>query len=90
MHLSKSEVKRDQKVIVGQLIARTGNTGRTTGPHLHYEIRINDRPVNPLKVELPSSNHPNLAREQREAFANNVKILRNDLQNDRLAIARSK
>ena len=90
MHLSKSEVKRDQKVIVGQLIARTGNTGRTTGPHLHYEIRINDRPVNPLKVELPSSNHPNLAREQREAFANNIKILRNDLQNDRLAIARSK
>lgn len=87
MHLSKSEVKKGEKIIVGQVIARSGNTGRTTGPHLHYEIRINDQPVNPLKVELPSSSHPNLAREQREAFANNVKILRADLQNDRLAAA---
>lgn len=90
MHLSKSEVKKGQKVLVGQLIARSGNTGRTTGPHLHYEIRINDRPVDPLKVELPSSNHPNLAREQREAFANNVKLLRSELLNDKLAAVQAK
>lgn len=88
MHLSKTEVKRDQKVRVGQVIARTGNTGRTTGPHLHYEVRINDHPVNPLKIDLPNSNQTNLAREQREAFANNVKVLRAELRNDRLALHR--
>lgn len=88
MHLSKTEVKREQKVRVGQVIARTGNTGRTTGPHLHYEIRINDHPVNPLKVDLPNSNQTNLAREQREAFANNVRVLRAELRNDRLALHR--
>lgn len=47
-HLSKIEVKLDQTVERGQFIGLVGSTGRSTGPHLHYEVRINDQPVNPL------------------------------------------
>lgn len=46
-HLSKIEVALDQAVSRAQLIGRVGSTGRSTGPHLHYEVRINDQPVNP-------------------------------------------
>ncbi len=47
-HLSKIYVKQGQKVKSGKLIGKTGNTGRTTGPHLHFAIHKNDKPLNPL------------------------------------------
>lgn len=52
MHLKKILVKPGQKVKKGDQIALSGNTGRSTGPHLHFEIWINRRPVNPLTTNF--------------------------------------
>jgi murein DD-endopeptidase MepM/ murein hydrolase activator NlpD len=48
-HLSEIEVKAGQTVRVGQIIGRVGSTGRSTGPHLHYETRVDGDAVDPQK-----------------------------------------
>lgn len=52
-HLSKIEVAAGDTLTRGQLIAFVGSTGRSTGPHLHYELRLNDRPINPRRFLPP-------------------------------------
>lgn len=47
-HLSKTAVKAGQKVKRGDLIAKSGNTGKSTGPHVHYEVRLHDVAQNPV------------------------------------------
>ncbi len=53
-HLSEQLVKKGDHVSRGDIIGRSGNTGRSSAPHLHYEIRIGGRPVNPLSYILDS------------------------------------
>ena len=48
-HCSKLFVKKGDRVYQGQHIANVGNTGRSTGPHVHFEVHINGKPKNPLK-----------------------------------------
>ena len=53
-HLDQFLVKKGEQVKRGQVIARSGNTGRSTGPHLHYEVRLSGRAVNPVPYILDS------------------------------------
>ena len=57
-HLSKIEVKSGQQVQQGDVIGRVGVTGRTSGPHLHFELRSSGRPVDPLQHLFPHQTAP--------------------------------
>ena len=56
-HMARFNVQKGDQVQKGDIIGFVGNTGRSTGPHLHYEVRLNDRTLNPrnyLPVSPPS------------------------------------
>ncbi|WP_339133919.1 MAG: peptidoglycan DD-metalloendopeptidase family protein [Candidatus Electrothrix sp. GW3-4] len=48
-HMSKRLVKKGERIQRGQVVGLMGNTGRSTGPHLHYEVRYKGEPINPKK-----------------------------------------
>ncbi|MFL6375079.1 MAG: M23 family metallopeptidase [Pyrinomonadaceae bacterium] len=52
-HMSKLDVSAGDTVTRGQLIGEIGSTGRSTGPHLHFEVRYNDKPINPRHFLKP-------------------------------------
>ena len=90
-HLSKIYKKTGTKIKQGDIIGTLGSTGRSTGPHLHYEILISGRQVNPLRIKLPSGKNvpknelKHFYRQQqiinRKIFAMRDKIKNNEFAN---------
>ena len=80
MHLSKRMVAEGDRVSMGQKIALSGNTGRSTGPHLHYEVMVNNSQVDPMRVKLPESK--NLTGQALAVFKKESQQLLAKMEND--------
>ena len=76
-HLSRIArgVRRGRRVSQGQIVGYVGSTGRSTGPHLHYEILAEGQQVNPLTLKMPSGRR--LAGAELERFQDARKNLDN-------------
>ncbi|MDR0976612.1 MAG: M23 family metallopeptidase [Prevotellaceae bacterium] len=73
-HLSKSLVRRGQKVVRGEVIGEVGSTGKSTGPHLHYEVHVKGKPVNPVNyyfLDLPADSYERMI----QLAANHGKVM---------------
>ncbi|KXO13986.1 Cell wall endopeptidase, family M23/M37 [Moritella sp. JT01] len=66
LHLSKALVRKGQRIKRGQKIALSGNSGRVTGPHLHYELHIRGRAVNAMTADIPIASA--IDKRQQAAF----------------------
>ncbi|PWW31512.1 peptidoglycan DD-metalloendopeptidase family protein [Chromohalobacter israelensis] len=80
MHLSKRLVSEGDRVEMGQKIALSGNTGGSTGPHLHYEVMVNNRAVDAMRVKLPENQ--SLEGKALAAFQKQSKPLLAKLESD--------
>ena len=74
-HLSgfAAGIRRGTAIEQGQVIGYVGSTGRSTGPHLHYEIMVNNRKVNPLTVKLPTGK--SVPETEMAAFRQQIKLI---------------
>jgi murein DD-endopeptidase MepM/ murein hydrolase activator NlpD len=78
LHLSENRVAEGDRVSAGQIIALTGNTGRTTGPHLHYQLDRGDEVLDPIDVH--GTHRRSLPGSDRAAFQREVHRLRDLLE----------
>ena len=70
LHLHRILVRRGESVSRGQAIALSGNSGRSTGPHLHFELHIHGRPVDPMTAKIPTAQ--SIPLKDKRAFAKQV------------------
>ncbi|MGB1036467.1 MAG: M23 family metallopeptidase, partial [Candidatus Puniceispirillales bacterium] len=70
-------IRSGARVNQGDIIGYVGSTGRSTGAHLHYEIIVNGSHVNPLTVELPSSEP--LTEIEKTRLAQNIEIITKEM-----------
>lgn len=77
-HLSKASVKVGDKVTQGQSIALSGNSGISTGAHLHFEVKQNGKAVNPLTLDMSSSGGKSFESitEQNEALDGLLELIK--------------
>lgn len=73
LHMHRIDVRRGESIQRGQRIGLSGATGRVTGPHLHFELHINGRPVNPMTASLPMAT--SVPKEQLADFNKRVNEL---------------
>ena len=75
-HMSRfaNGIRAGSNVTQGQIIGYVGMTGLATGPHLHYEFRVDGRHVDPLSVQLPASD-PIPASERTAFLASSQKLM---------------
>ncbi len=93
-HLSKIYKKKGTRIKQGDVIGTLGSTGRSTGPHLHYEILLGGRQVNPLRIKLPSGKHipkNEMANfhEQRKIIDSKIFVMENNIKNKEFAFLKN-
>lgn len=78
-HLSRIDVKKGASVSQGELIGAVGATGWATGPHLHFEFRVNGQQKDPMTIAQQSEAAAPIAASQRAAFAQLAGMMRSQL-----------